>query len=63
MAAIDDLFKILVDRGGSDLHLSSGAAPYIRLHGSMQTLEFKQLSSQEVQSLIFEILQFYPLHV
>jgi twitching motility protein PilT len=56
MAAIDDLFKLLVDQGGSDLHLSSGAPPYIRLHGAMTPLEFKSLTGQEVQSLIFEIL-------
>jgi twitching motility protein PilT len=56
MSAIDDLFKILVDRSGSDLHLSAGAPPYIRLHGAIVSLEYKAFSAQEVQSLIFEML-------
>lgn len=56
MASIDELFKIMVEKGASDLHLTSGAPPYIRLHGNMIPLEFKTLSSAEVQSLVFEIL-------
>lgn len=56
MAAIDDLFKIMVEQGASDLHLTSGAPPFLRLHGKMAPLNYKELSSQEVQGLLFEIL-------
>ncbi|PIS10129.1 MAG: type IV pili twitching motility protein PilT [Bdellovibrio sp. CG10_big_fil_rev_8_21_14_0_10_47_8] len=56
MAAIDDLFKIMVEQGASDLHLTSGAPPYLRLHGNMLPMNYRDLSNQDVQGLIFEIL-------
>lgn len=56
MASIDELFKIMVEQGASDLHLASGAPPYLRLHGNMVPLNFKNLSNQDVQGLVFEIL-------
>ncbi len=56
MAAIDELFKIMVEQGASDLHITSGAPPFLRLHGNMAALNYKELSSQDVQGLIFEIL-------
>ena len=56
MATIDELFKLMVEQGASDLHLTSGAPPYLRLHGNMVPLNYKELSSQDVQGLLFEIL-------
>jgi twitching motility protein PilT len=56
MATIDELFKIMVEQGASDLHLTSGAPPYLRLHGSMIPMNYRDLNSQEVQSLVFEIM-------
>lgn len=56
MATIDELFKLMVDQGASDLHLSSGAPPFLRLHGNMVPLNYRELSNQEVQGLLFEIL-------
>lgn len=56
MATIDELFRLMVDQGASDLHITSGAPPYLRLHGNMVPLNYRELSSQDVQGLIFEIL-------
>lgn len=56
MAIIDDLFKILVEQGASDLHVTSGAAPFLRLHGDMVPLNYRELTNKDVQGLIFEIL-------
>lgn len=56
MARIDELFKVMVTKGASDLHLAAGAAPYLRLHGEMHKLEYKELTNEEVQYLCFEIL-------
>ncbi|QDK47237.1 type IV pilus twitching motility protein PilT [Bdellovibrio sp. HCB185ZH] len=56
MATIDELFKLMVEQGASDLHITSGAAPYLRLHGNMVPLNYRELSNQDVQGLIFEIL-------
>lgn len=56
MASIDELFKVMVENNASDLHITSGAAPYLRIHGDMKALNFRDLSNQDVQGLIFEIL-------
>lgn len=56
MATIDELFKIMVDQGASDLHITSGAPPFLRLHGDMVPLNYRELSNQDVQGLVFEIL-------
>ena len=57
MASIDGLLKEMVDQSASDLHITSGAAPYLRVHGGMIPLaQYREFSNQEVQGLIFEIL-------
>ncbi len=56
MATIDELFKLMVEQGASDLHITSGAPPYLRLHGNMIPLNYRELSNQDVQGLLFEIL-------
>ena len=56
MAEIDKLFKVMVGQNASDLHLSSGSAPYLRIHGSMVGLQHPPLTTEQVQALVFEIL-------
>jgi len=43
-------------QGASDLHLTSGSAPYMRINGDMQKLNYREVSAETCQSLIFEIL-------
>lgn len=57
MASIDELLKEMVQQHASDLHITTGSQPYLRIHGSMIPLEhYKPLSGQEAQGLLFEIL-------
>lgn len=42
--------------GASDLHLTSGSAPYVRVNGSTVKLNYKDVSQEVCQGLIFEIL-------
>lgn len=56
MATIDDLFRLMVEQKASDLHITSGAPPYLRIHGEMSPVNYRQLTNQDVQGLIFEIL-------
>ncbi len=39
MASLDKLFKILIAEGGSDLHLTEGYPPKIRVHGVVTAIE------------------------
>ena len=56
MAKIDELLTLMTDREASDLHLASGSAPYIRIHGEMVKLNYKNVSPEVCQALVFEIL-------
>lgn len=56
MAKIDDLFKTMVEKGASDLHLAAGSEAYFRLNGKMTKTETATLSNEDVQNLVFEIL-------
>ena len=41
--------------GASDLHLSSGSQPIIRLHGEMQRIKYKFLEHEELKKMLYEI--------
>jgi twitching motility protein PilT len=56
MAQLDELFKMMISQDASDLHLASGAPPYLRLHGEMEKLEMPELTSEQIQALVFEII-------
>ncbi|MEY4617465.1 MAG: twitching motility protein [Pseudomonadota bacterium] len=56
MAVIDDLLRMMLEHKASDLHITSGAPPYLRVHGDMRAVNYRELSNQDVQGLLFEIL-------
>lgn len=56
MARLDDLLRQMKQQGASDLHLTSGSAPYMRIHGDMVKLNYRNVSTETCQSLVFEIL-------
>jgi len=56
MARIDELLREMKLRGASDLHLTSRSAPYMRIHGDMEKLNYKEVSPETAEGLIFEIL-------
>lgn len=55
MAKIDELFKLMIEKGASDLHLVAGAPPYMRVSGEMERLNMPEVSQEEATNLIFEI--------
>jgi twitching motility protein PilT len=56
MAKLDELLKLMKQHGASDLHLTSGSAPYMRVNGQMVKLNYRDVSQDVCQGLIFEIL-------
>jgi twitching motility protein PilT len=56
MADIDTLLKMLVDAGGSDLHMTSDRQPMIRVHGEMQTLDLPMAHDADIEHLIAGIM-------
>jgi twitching motility protein PilT len=55
MAKLDPFFKLMVDTGASDLHLSVGNPPLIRLHGDLQRIKYKNLEEDELREMLYEI--------
>jgi twitching motility protein PilT len=53
---IEDLMEEVVERGGSDLHISAGIAPYIRINGKLTATERDPLTPEQCQRLIFTML-------
>jgi twitching motility protein PilT len=53
---IADLLIQMKERGCSDLHLSAGARPMVRLHGELIALDDTALSRDTVHRMIYEIL-------
>src|SRR5437016_2298876 len=56
MAKIDELLILMAERDASDLHVTSGSAPYLRIHGDMVKLNYKDVSPEVCQALVLEIL-------
>src|SRR5882672_2181286 len=56
MARLDDLLRQMKQQGASDLHMAAGSAPYMRINGEMVKLNYRSVSAETCQSLIFEIL-------
>jgi twitching motility protein PilT len=55
--SIDDLLEQMVARGASDLHLSVGSRPAIRVNGRIERLEeIEVLTPEDTQQLLYQIL-------
>ncbi len=54
---IDDLLRLMIDRGGSDLHITVGSPPGLRLRGDIVPVEnFKVLSPRDTVEMILNLL-------
>lgn len=57
MAQIDQFLKVLAQKGGSDLHLTTGAPPIMRLNGRLQPYKFRELTHLDMEKLVYEIME------
>jgi twitching motility protein PilT len=56
-ANMADLLQLMVDRGASDLHITSGTYPQIRINGRLtQLTQFEVLTPQDTQRLSYSVL-------
>jgi twitching motility protein PilT len=55
--AIEVLLEQVIARGASDLHVTTGVAPVVRVNGRLQRLEgFSRLSPADTQRMLYRIL-------
>ncbi len=52
MIPMEDLLRLTVDEGASDLHLSVGAPPTLRLRGELTKLQVAPLTADDVSGLV-----------
>ena len=53
---IADLLALCVERGASDVHVSAGVVPMLRIEGDMQRCELPSVSAQRVHELIHSMM-------
>lgn len=53
---ITQLLRFAVEEDASDVHISSGEPPIMRIHGDMKKLEFDTLNDEVVHRMIYDIM-------
>ena len=53
---IEELLQVLVENGGSDLHLSAGAPPKVRIDGELVDTEYEVLRGDDTKNLVYSFL-------
>src|SRR5512141_3138030 len=63
MAKIDAFFNLMFEQKASDLHLSSGNNPMLRINGELQRVDFPPLENDELKKMLYEIAPEYKIKV
>ena len=61
MAKIDAFFNLMFEQKASDVHLSSGNPPILRINGEMQRVEFPPLENDALKAMLYEITPEYKI--
>ncbi len=56
MASIYDLLKIMIEKGASDLHITTASPPRLRVDGKLVPLDHPQLTPADTKALCYSIL-------
>ena len=63
MAKIDAFFNLMLEQKASDLHLSSGNPPILRVNGELQRVDYPALESDNLKAMLYEITPEYKIKV
>jgi len=56
MGTLYDLLKIMIDKNASDLHVSTGTPPRLRVDGKLLPMDHSELTPAETKALCYSIL-------
>ncbi|MDR0953066.1 MAG: type IV pilus twitching motility protein PilT [Elusimicrobiota bacterium] len=56
MVSMDELFQLMKDKNASDMHLTVGVPPVLRIDGNLFATPFETLTPDRTQSLIYSIM-------
>ncbi len=56
MANMHQLLKAMIEKGASDLHITTGSPPQLRIDGKLHPLKMPPLSPQDTKQLTYSVL-------
>ena len=56
MVSIEELLQVMVERKASDLHITQGARPKLRVDGDLADTEYDVLDAEGTQKIVYSIL-------
>lgn len=56
MLDLHQLLKIMIEKGASDLHITTGTAPHLRVDGKLVPVNVPQLSASDTKRLCYSVL-------
>lgn len=56
MITLEELLRVMMERRSSDLHVSAGSPPRIRIDGMLIPLEYDMMDAETTQKLVYSIL-------
>lgn len=63
MAKIDAFFNLMFEQKASDVHLSSGNNPMLRINGELHRVDHPPLDADELKKMLYEIAPDYKIKV
>lgn len=54
--SIEELLKLIYERNASDLHITVGVPPILRVYGRLVRTEFPRLTPEDTKSLAYSLL-------
>ena len=61
MAKIDAFFNLMFEQKASDLHMSSGNPPILRINGELCRVDYPPLQSDDLKAMLYEITPEYKI--
>ena len=63
MAKIDAFFNLMFEQKASDLHLSAGNSPMLRINGELHRVDYPPLENDTLKAMLYEIAPDYKIKV
>ena len=61
MAKIDAFFNLMFEQKASDLHMTSGNPPMLRINGELQRVDYPPLENDSLKAMLYETAPDYKI--
>ena len=61
MAKIDAFFNLMFEQKASDLHMTTGNPPMLRINGEMERVDYRPLENDSLKTMLYEIAADYKI--